>query len=108
VTLDHLPRGALRLELALDNLGALMRVEIFGATKNINIHEIVFGVSMGRKVAFGQDEYARRTYRLKLMKRLGDDIETTEVGNVSHDGIQVISLFNNHTRNMSDEVSHFL
>lgn len=107
MTLDHLPRGALRLELALDNLGALIRVKTLGATKNINVHKIMFGVSMGRKMTFGQYEYARRTYRLKLMKRLGDDVETTKVCNVRHDCIQLINAFNNHTRDMSDEMSHF-
>lgn len=61
---------------------------------------------MGRKMTLGQNQNTSCTIRLKLMKTLTNNLETTVIRYNVHEPIEIIDIVNFGAKNLTDKVRH--
>jgi hypothetical protein len=102
----NLPYPLQSRKLFLYDEGGQFRIKFGRATENINVNLVQFRVRVGAEMALGQNQDARRPMGFKLVKGSAHDCEPAPFSDSIHNSLEVSSLRDPYTLDMSDEVFH--
>jgi hypothetical protein len=104
----NLPHPLQSRKLLFNDERGQFSVESRGATENIDVNLVQFGVRVGTKVALRKYENSRSPMGFKLVKGSAHDCEPAPFSDSIHNFLEVNDPRYPHTFDMSDEVLHLL